>query len=178
MIVDLASICAFADLSSRNGMTPVLRDQHLEWAYMTVINHLRSLRDYIEGDVAFSGLEEDEWENIIAKMRKVMAGKKFINKPYTSVLKSGLCRGRIETIIKAANSNHLQVTPDRFISEVLVSITENRHSPIDIEVSAINGGSKIIFRDEGSWSGLRMNASVRNMLSAAVNRMKFMRGLK
>jgi len=42
----------------------------------------------------------------------------------------------------------------------------------------INGGSKIIFRDEGSWSGLRMNASVRNMLSAAVNRMKFMRGLK
>lgn len=178
MIVDLASICAFTDLSSRNGMTPVLKEEHLEWAYMTVINHLRSLRDYVEGDVAFSGLEEDEWENIIAKMKKIMEGKKFIAKPYTSVLKSALCRGRIETIIKAANSNHLQVTPERFISEILVSITENRHSPIDIEASAISGGSRIVFRDEGSWNGLRMNASVRNIISSAVKRMKFMRNIK
>lgn len=178
MIVDLASICAFTDLSSRNGMTPILKAEHLEWSYITVINHLRSLRDYIEGEVAFSGLEEDEWENILIKLRKVMGGKKFINKPYSSVLKSGLCRGRIETIIKAANSNHLQVSPDRFISEILIAITENRHSPIDIEVSALNGGSKIVMREEGSWSGIRMNASVRNILSAAVNRMKFMRNLK
>lgn len=175
MVIELATLCAFADLSSRNGMTPKINECHIEWAYATVMNSMYDLRDYLEGEAEFDGLENTEWDNIVMKVKKCIESKAFAEKPYISVVKNKLCRDRISKIISAADSNSIQVTPDKFTYEVIIAISENRHSPIELDPE---NPSNIRLSGGGSWSGLRMNASVRNILSSAMKRMRFMRNLK
>ena len=139
------------------------------------MNSMYDLRDYLEGEAEFDGLENTEWDNIVMKVKKCIESKAFAEKPYISVVKNKLCRDRISKIISAADSNSIQVTPDKFTYEVIIAISENRHSPIELDPE---NPSNIRLSGGGSWSGLRMNASVRNILSSAMKRMRFMRNLK
>lgn len=174
MVIDLATLCAFMDFSSRDGMQPYIHESHLEWAYGVAMTSLYETRDYLEGEAEFDGLENTEWENLVTKVKKWTESPAF-EKPYVSVLKNKLCRDRVSKLIAAADSNSLQVNPDVFTYELLVAISDNRFSPIMLDPENRN---RVILSGGGNWTGLRMNSSIRNILSAALKRMRFMRGVK
>lgn len=175
MILDLATLAAYADLSSRRGMTPAVTMEHVEWGYIVVLEHLAGLQRFLEGEQEFDGLENTEWENIVEKIKRICESQAFIKTPYLSVIKNKLCRDRIKKIINSADSNNITLTPDKFVYEVLLAIEENKHSPLMLDR---DNPRAIKMCSDGSWDGLRMNSTVRNYLSAAVKRMRFMSGLK
>lgn len=174
MVIDLATICAFMDLSSRDGTQPYIKENHLEWAYGVAMKSLYDAREYLEGEAEFDGLENTEWDNLVKKV-KAWTESKLFEKPYISCLKNKICRDRVSKIISAADSNSLQVNADRFTYELVMAIYDNKHSPIALDQ---DNPTKIVLVNGGSWSGLRMNSTFRNILSAAIKRMRFMRNLK
>lgn len=174
MVIDLATICAFMDMSSRDGMNPYIQECHLEWAYGVAMKSLYDAREYLEGEAEFDGLENTEWDNLVKKVQKWTESKLF-EKPYISGLKNKICRDKVSKIIAAADSNSLQMNPDRFTYELVMAIYENKNSPIMLDP---DNPTKIILASGGSWSGLRMNSTMRNILSAALKRMRFMRNIK
>lgn len=169
MVIDLATICAFFDISARNGQDIFVDINHLEWAFSVAITSMKEAREFLEGEQESDGLEQTEWEKLVAKVQKWTNSKSF-EKPYISVLKNTICRERVNKIVAASATNSMPMTGDKFTYELVVAITENKKSPIKFDEE---NPSIILLCNGGSWSDLKMNPEMRNILGIAMKKLRF-----
>lgn len=171
LMIDLATLCAWFDFSARNGDTAAVDIRHLDWAFSMVVKSMRSLRDFMEGEADFDGLEQTEWNSILGRVRKIIESPSF--KGYISALANKLCRDRVEMIIRAAESVGMKIDARSFSTEVMRAIAQSERSPVRLHE---NGRSIVIDVDKkGSWDGIKMTQPVIKILSNYVNKTKFTR---
>lgn len=169
MIIDLATVCAFFDIKARDGQAVFIDVNHLEWAFSVAITSMKEAREFLEGEEESDGLEQTEWEKLVAKVQKWTNSKTF-DKPYISTLKNNICRDRVKKIVAASASNNMPMTDDKFTVSLVLAIAENKNSPINLDEE---NPSKIVLSKSGSWSELKMNPEMRNILGAALKKLRF-----
>lgn len=173
MILDIATLCAFVDPAARSGNDFFVNVNHIEWGYQASLESLIAMRDYYEGEPEENGLESDEWAAIIAKIRRCVEGNtKFIKFRTVAVMKDRVCRDRVKSIISACTSSGMDMSPDKFIYRVLECISQYRQAPIDIDPE---NPKKVLINEGGDWSGIPMNQEMRNILSTAMRKLRFVK---
>lgn len=173
MILDMATLCAFVDPAARSGNDFFVNVNHIEWGYQACMESLIAMRDYYEGEPEENGLESDEWAAIIAKIKMCVEGNsKFIKFRTVAVMKDRVCRDRVKSIISACTSSGMDMSPDKFIYRVLECISQYRQAPIDIDPE---NPRKVLINEGGDWSGIPMNQEMRNILSTAMRKLRFMK---
>lgn len=172
LVGDMATLCAFCDMSSRTAKDFTVNVNHLEWAYQAALESLLAMRNYAEGEPDDNGLEVNEWQNILSKVRKSVEGNaKFKQFKTVATLKDRLCRDKIKNIIDAYASSGANMTPEKFTYLVIECIGQYRYAPIALDEE---NPRKVVFLDNGRWNDIQMNTEIRNILTSALRRMRFM----
>lgn len=176
MMIDLATLCAFIDPVARSVSDFQVNVDHIEWAYQACLESIVAMRDYAEGDPGETGLEADEWVSLVGKIRACAESSKFQANPTIAVMVDRVCRtARVKTIISACVSARLDVTKEKFIYILIECISQYRHAPIEIDPE---NPSRLRMVAGGSWDDVPMNNTVRDMLSKALAKMKFIKTVK
>ncbi len=167
LMTDLATMCAFFDVSARKGKSIEVGVSHLEWAYITCIDSMKAMREYMEGEEETDGLAQTEWGNIVARVRRIVESEVFITRPSLSTIKNRLVRDGVKKLVSASDSNNMPMTPEKFTHAIVSAIIENKFSPLAMDDLM---STKIIVVPDGSWDNLRMSAEVRNILEYALKK--------
>lgn len=170
---DMATLCAFVDPAARTATDFTVEVRHLEWAYQACLESLVSMRDYLEGQPEENGMEVNEWESIVSKIKLCVEGNaKFRDTNYLSVMTNKVCRDRIKHIIDACNSSGMNLTPAAFMVRVLGCISEYRYAPVEVDP---NNPKKVRVNEGGKWKDIPMNQEIRNIMTTAMRKMRFMK---
>lgn len=173
LMLDMATLCAFLDTSSRTVSDFTIETRHLEWAYQACLESLLSLRDYHEGEPAENGLEVSEWQAILGKVRSCVEGNvKFREQQYVSILSNRICRDRVKDIIDACNSSGMTLNASTFTHKILECVGQYRYAPVERDP---NDHKKVRVNPEGNWNDIPMNQEIRNIMTTAMRKMRFMK---
>lgn len=173
LMLDMATLCAFLDTSSRTVSDFTIETRHLEWAYQACLESLLSLRDYHEGEPAENGLEVSEWQSILGKVRSCVEGNvKFREKQYVSILSNRICRDRVKDIIDACNSSGMTLNASTFTHKILECVGQYRYAPVERDP---NDHKKVRVNTDGNWNDIPMNQEIRNIMTTAMRKMRFMK---
>ena len=170
---NMATLCAFMDTASRSATDFTVEVRHMEWAYQACLESLVSMRDYLEGQSEENGMEVNEWESIVSKIKSCVENNaKFREANYLSVLRDKVCRDRVKHIIDACNSSGMNLTPASFMVRVLGCISEYRYAPVEVDP---NNPKKVRVNEGGKWKDIPMNQEIRNIMTTAMRKMRFMK---
>lgn len=172
MLIDLATTCAFFDTNARSGNDFFVNINHLDWGYQACLKSLLDMRDYMEGHADENGLEVNEWEAIVSKVKScVETNGKFMKYGTVSTMKDRVCRDRVKLIIDACTSSGMLMTKEKFMYCILECIGNYRHAPVAVDDS---NTSKVAILEGGRWNDIPMTNEMRNLLSTALRRIKFL----
>lgn len=171
LYLDLACVCAFADLSSREGVTDIFVDRcHLEWGFVAALESLKAYRDFSEGTVESDGLAVTEFEGIVKRIKKIVETKSFQDRPMISVLKNKVYNGKIKTVIDGMTSPSDKVTPEGAVREIVQAIADSRNPPFIIDDINPN---RIMISPSGSWDNIALQGRLFTLLNRSLAQLKY-----
>lgn len=171
LMIDLSCVCAFLDESARNGVTDILVDQrHVEWGFMAAVESLRSYRNYSEGEVESDGLATTEFQNLVARVRKITETKAFQDSPTVSVIRNRLYNGKAKNVINGMGTPSERVTPEDAVRLLLEQIAESKRPPFIIDDANPN---RILMTTNGDWENIYPQGRLFTLLNRSLAQLKF-----
>lgn len=176
MMLDIATLCAFVDPEARSQNSFVIGEVHLKWAFQTCLESLVAMRDYHEGEPDDTGLEYDEWLYLVSQVKQCVEGVKFQETPTIAVISDRVCRNkRVELLISAAISARIEMTKKKLILNIIECMSQWRHAPIELDPNASN---RVRLVEGGSWEDIPMDNTIRDLLTKALGKKKFIKTKK